>query len=620
LPQHRRLARTATYFGGPEDGLFGWYHHGSEAPARDCVAVLCPPFGAEYSSCHRTFRHLADALARRGIPALRFDYHGTGDSPGNDLDPNRIARWQDDIAAAIAHARAASGRPAVCLVGVRMGATLAAMATNSSEVELAVLWNPCVRGKAYVRELQAVASTAERPARPVAGELECAGFVLSAETLESMRQIDLTREPVRIGRRALLVWRDDQSPDPSLETRFSALGIDNDTEVLPGWSGMLAEPHYTEVPEGTLETIAGWVVRQSAVLQSPAARAPEPEKTITLGPAMQEHLCAFGAGDRLFGVLTQGSSKGDTAIVMPNAGAVHHVGPNRLYVGLARELAAYGFPSLRFDIRGLGDSVREDGAENNTYPEWAVRDTFAAMDHLKERFGYSRFVVMGLCSGAHTAFHAGLEAERHEVAGLVLINPLTYRWQEGMSLEAARQFTAVEQYRKSARDPGRWLKLVRGEVALGYAAKVAFNHFLATVKSNFEALRETIQPAKASELSRDLRRLFSARRRVALVISEGDPGAEMLFAGARRAATQAIRSGAIELRYIEGADHTFSQLASRRELADYLREMFVSHHSGGRFPGARARSGSGGRGPERHRHGEVEGLQLGAEGRGGREG
>ena len=586
MPQHRRLARTATYFGGPEDGLFGWYHHGAEAPPRDCVAVLCPPFGAEYSSCHRTLRHLADALSRRGIPALRFDYHGTGDSPGNDLDPNRIARWQADIAAAIAHAREASGRRSVCLIGVRLGATLAAMATTACEVDFLVLWNPSVRGKAYVRELQAIAATAERPARPVAGELESAGFVMSAETLESIRQIDLTREPVRVGRRALFVWRDDQSPDHSIEARFSDLGIENDSEVAAGWAGMMAEPHYTDVPEATLGVICGWVERQSLPLNAPATQPPEALKSITLGPAMEERICEFGAGGRLFGILTTGGGQADTAVVLPNAGAVHHVGPNRVYAGVARELATNGFACLRFDIRGLGDSVREDGAENNTYPEWAVRDTFAAMDHLKER-GYSRFVVMGLCSGAHTAFHAGLEADRHDVAGLVMINPLTYRWQEGMSLEVAQQFKAVEHYRKSARDPGRWLKLARGEVAVGEVIKVAFAHAIATIRSNLEALRETFQPSKASQLSRDLRRLFSMRRRIALIISEGDPGAEMLFAGARLAATQALRSGSIDLRYIEGADHTFSQLASRRALLEQLREIFSAQYPRAASPSRR---------------------------------
>lgn len=579
MPQYRKLARTATYFGGPEDGLFGWHHHGAEVPPRDCVAVLCPPFGAEYSSCHRTLRHLADTFARRGIPALRFDYHGTGDSPGTDLDPARIARWQADIASAVAHARAASGRHSVALVGVRLGATLAALATSACDADFLVLWNPCVRGKAYVRELQAIAMTAERPARPLAGELESAGFVMSAETLEALRQIDLTREPVRVGKRALFVWRDDQSPDPSIEARFSELGIENDSEVAAGWSGMMAEPHYTEVPEATLSAIASWVERQAIPLQGAPAQPPEPTSSLALTGGIEESTCEFGAAGRLFGILTQGASRGETAIVMPNAGAVHHVGPNRVYVALARELGMHGFASLRFDIRGLGDSIREDGAENNTYPEWAVRDTIAALDHLRKEYGFSRFVVMGLCSGAHTAFHAGLE-ERADVAGVVLINPLTYRWQEGMSLEAAQQFTAMEHYRKSARDPERWLKLVRGQVALREIAKVAFTHAIATVKSNVEALRELVQPSKASQLSRDLRRLFSMRRRVALIISEGDPGAEMLFAGARRAASQALQTGAIDLRYIEGADHTFSQLASRRALTEQLRDLFTAQYPG----------------------------------------
>ena len=202
---------------------------------------------------------------------------------------------------------------------------------------------------------------------------------------------------------------------------------------------------------------------------------------------------------------------------------------------------------------------------------------------------------MGLCSGAHTAFHAGLE-ERLDVAGLVMINPLTYRWQEGMSLEVAQQFKAVQHYRKSARDPERWLKLCAARSRCARVMKARITHAIATLKSNLESLRETFQPSKASQLSRDLRKLFSMRRRVALIISEGDPGAEMLFAGARRAAAQAIQSGAVDLRYIEGADHTFSQLASRRALGEQLRELFSSQYRRAKgYRSARLRASSSAR-------------------------
>jgi hypothetical protein len=104
----RAVERRAMHFG--EQGLFGWYHESRAATARDCVALLCPPIGPEYTRSHRTLGHLADRLARSGIPALRFDYHGTGDSAGRDEDPDRLWHWRRSIPAAALHALALSGR------------------------------------------------------------------------------------------------------------------------------------------------------------------------------------------------------------------------------------------------------------------------------------------------------------------------------------------------------------------------------------------------------------------------------------------------------------------------------------------------------------------------------
>src|SRR5919198_1958051 len=149
------VRREPMYFPEAQSTCFGWYHEANGAPARDCVAVLCSALGPEYTRSHRSMRHVADRLAAHGIPALRFDYDGVGDSPGTDLDPDRWERWQASVRAAIRNARELSGRERVCLIGVRFGATLAASVASECPVELLVLWSTCARGRAYARELQA---------------------------------------------------------------------------------------------------------------------------------------------------------------------------------------------------------------------------------------------------------------------------------------------------------------------------------------------------------------------------------------------------------------------------------------------------------------------------------
>ena len=47
---------------------------------------------------------------------------------------------------------------------------------------------------------------------------------------------------------------------------------------------------------------------------------------------------------------------GQPWVVLLNAGIIHRIGPNRLYVQLARRLASRGHAVLRFDLAGIGDS------------------------------------------------------------------------------------------------------------------------------------------------------------------------------------------------------------------------------------------------------------------------
>ena len=51
------------------------------------------------------------------------------------------------------------------------------------------------------------------------------------------------------------------------------------------------------------------------------------------------------------------SGTNDLAVIFVNAGLIHHIGPNRLHVLLARALGRQGVASLRIDLSGVGDSA-----------------------------------------------------------------------------------------------------------------------------------------------------------------------------------------------------------------------------------------------------------------------
>jgi pimeloyl-ACP methyl ester carboxylesterase len=143
------------YFGGGQQ-LLGALHHPQRLRPRTTAVLLCNPFGEEASRAHRTFRVLATQLERAGYTALRFDYSGTGDSQGESADATLDA-WIRDIGTAAEQLRAASEASRIAIIGLRFGATLAALAAARGEVRPRhlVLWDPVVDGAAYLRELAA---------------------------------------------------------------------------------------------------------------------------------------------------------------------------------------------------------------------------------------------------------------------------------------------------------------------------------------------------------------------------------------------------------------------------------------------------------------------------------
>jgi alpha-beta hydrolase superfamily lysophospholipase len=577
------LARHALYFESAGARLFSWYHADDSAPAMDCVAVICNPIGFEYSHSHRSLRHLADRLARIGVPALRFDYHGTGDSPGTDTDPDRLGTWQLDIAAAIRTAKDLSGRERVCVVGLRLGAMLASLVAAEIAIDLLVLWAPPVTGRQYVREMRAVAAGAAPEGAQSEGPLESGGFVLSDETSERLREIDLRKRAPLPGTRVLVAGRDDFPTDRALDQAFTAAGIETHFVVAPGYAGMMSEPQFTILPEMAFDEITTWIGERAAPSSAPLppVRNLPSTTTVTVRSAqsetiLEESTCRFGAENHLFGILTRPAGRPyERVVVLYNAGCVHHVGPNRIYVSLARQLAATGYACLRFDLEGIGDSVlRGPGRENHPYPENAVADARSALDFLKSR-GEKRFVALGLCSGAHTAFHAGVRFSEEDIEDIVLINPLTFYWHEGMSLETTRRYFDLVAYRQSARDPKRWLKLLRGRVDMGNLMRTLSMHAKSLWKSHYDEIREIVRPATASPLSRDLQKLFSLDRRITMIVAEGDPGVELLMASARRTAKRALKSGRIRLFMIDAADHTFSRAKPRQDLMARMIGLFA---------------------------------------------
>lgn len=135
---------------------------------------------------------------------------------------------------------------------------------------------------------------------------------------------------------------------------------------------------------------------------------------------MEEPLFFPSEQHRLFGVLHQPEAPARGAgLVFCGPFAEEHKQGYRVFVELARRLTAHGFPCLRFDYRGTGDS---EGPFADFTLSGAVADIGSAAALLRERTGVGRVGLVGLRLGASLAWRAAVEGL--DVACLVLWQPI----------------------------------------------------------------------------------------------------------------------------------------------------------------------------------------------------
>ncbi len=133
-----------------------------------------------------------------------------------------------------------------------------------------------------------------------------------------------------------------------------------------------------------------------------------------------------GAGLPLVGIYhIPDTDQKKTGILFVHSGIQGRLGTTNQYVYYAREFVRRGYPCLRFDPNGLGDSggVVEDTDRRDYYGTIQtgryVADVGAAIDDFL-RNGVDHIVIFGLCGGAITSLLAA--SSMSAVSGAVLLS------------------------------------------------------------------------------------------------------------------------------------------------------------------------------------------------------
>ena len=232
------LSETPFFFRNGQYQLFGILHRPANSVARGQGFVFCHPCFEEKLWAHRVFVTLARELTADGYHVLRFDYMGHGDSDG-DFTHSTIGSRLSDLACAINLLRQEIGNDArVGLLGLRLGATLAAVhAESDAKIARLVLWDPIIDGAPYMQEVLlsnlATQSAVHKQIRFTRDDLvaqmrsgntvNIEGYELSHELFDETTRLQISEDRKYNGPTLIVqIGRNNQKPKKNLELLSSA--------------------------------------------------------------------------------------------------------------------------------------------------------------------------------------------------------------------------------------------------------------------------------------------------------------------------------------------------------------------------------------------------------------
>jgi hypothetical protein len=233
------------------------------------------------------------------------------------------------------------------------------------------------------------------------------------------------------------------------------------------------------------------------------------------------------------------------------------------------------------DIASIGDSPPYPGQpEIDVYSPYALKDVASAIEYLQQSWHVGAVASTGVCSGAYHSFKAAVA--RYPLSQVILVNPLTFFWKPGMSLQYPEYRVAqdMRRYQKTMLNLAAWRKLMTGRVDLANLARVLMSRVRGRIMGPVRTLARALGRPLAEDLPTQLRAVTRASIDLQFVFSASDPGLPLLQTQGGATARSLRAQGQLGIALIPDADHTFTDLAARRRLLGVLLEKLGAPATG----------------------------------------
>lgn len=258
------------------------------------------------------------------------------------------------------------------------------------------------------------------------------------------------------------------------------------------------------------------------------------------------------AGDQLLGIVAVPDQSCKTGVLIAVGGPQYRAGSHRQFLLLSRALATAGYPVMRFDYSGMGDSTGQLKNFEATHDNIS-----AAIGAFQQKcLNVSNVVLWGLCDAASANLLYWDATHDSRIAGIVLLNP----W---VRSEATLARTHIKHYYgQRLLQVEFWRKVLTGKLGVGRA----LGGFITSFVHARQATGSTNSDVALSFQKRMIRALMEFRGQILLILSGDDFTAKEFLEAIRNdpVGVTALEGSSLRRVDVAGADHTFSSAEWRQ--------------------------------------------------------